>query len=491
MAGIGFEIKKLFKKEGIFNTVFAGLHATAVTIGPMVIVIIALNVMYMMQPYIELAYKEKEVLSSTILYVFIFSMILVSPVNIILSRYIADRIYEEDYSAIYTAVGTGELIIALCVAASGIPFGYMMYTKGNLPVYYIFTAYVFFAGVSFTFYYMNFITVLKQYSKITYSFFGSLIVGVLFVTVSNKIFDLNISDAILFGLTISFTMIAVFLVTFLKLSFREREYNYNLLIRCLKKNILLVLANFLYILGLYIHNFVFWSESDYKVVVKNIFVSAPNYDMATYLAMLSNISVLVIFTVNVETKFHTAYKAYCETIIGAAGKDMKKAKQKMIETLRRETIYIIQLQIIVNLTAYIVAQVFFPRLGVEGDILSMYPALSVGYMIIYLIQCLMIYLFYLDDMTGAVMTGAVFLLSTFLGSMVSVHFSVYMSGLGLVFGSICGMSMAFFRLRYKLIHLDRHIYGKGRIVKKVMKEKKKDIVTVYSFSKSNKGGDSY
>lgn len=121
MAGIGFEIKKLFKKEGIFNTVFAGLHATAVTIGPMVIVIIALNVMYMMQPYIELAYKEKEVLSSTILYVFIFSMILVSPVNIILSRYIADRIYEEDYSAIYTAVGTGELIIALCVAASGIP----------------------------------------------------------------------------------------------------------------------------------------------------------------------------------------------------------------------------------------------------------------------------------------------------------------------------------------------------------------------------------
>lgn len=491
MAGIGFEIKKLFKKEGIFNTVFAGLHATAVTIGPMVIVIIALNVMYMMQPYIELAYKDKEILSSTILYVFVFALILASPVNIILSRYIADRIYEEDYSAIFAAVETGTIIIALCVAAFGIPFGYIMYTKGNLPLYYVFAAYVFFAGVSFTFYYMNFITVLKQYGKITYSFFGSLIVGVLFVTISSKFFDVAIADSILFGLTISFTLIAIFLLTFMRLSFREKKYNYSLLIDCLKKNILLVLANSFYVLGLYIHNFVFWSESDYKVVVEKIFVSAPNYDMATYLAMLSNISVLVIFTVNVETKFHTAYKSYCESVIGAAGKDMKKTKQKMIETLRRETIYIIQLQIIINLTTYIMAQIFFPRLGVEGDILSMYPALSVGYMIIYLIQCFMIYLFYLDDMVGAVMTGAVFLLSTFTGSMVSVHFSVNMSGLGLVFGAICGMTMAFFRLRYKLIHLDRHIYGKGKIVKKVLKEKKKNIVTVYSFSEHNKGGGYY
>ena len=491
MAGIGFEIKKLFKKEGIFNTVFAGLHATAVTIGPMVIVIIALNVMYMMQPYIELAYKDKEILSSTILYVFIFALILASPVNIILSRYIADRIYEENYKEIFVAVEAGAFIIALCVAAVGIPFGYLMYETGGLPLYYVFAAYVFFAGVTFTFYYMNFITVLKQYGKITYSFIGSLIVGVLFVTVSRQFFNVAISDAILFGLAIGFSMIAIFLLTFMRLSFRERSYNYRLLIDCCKKNKWLVLANFLYMIGLYIHNFVFWFKSDYKVVVMKIFFCAPNYDMATYLAMLSNISILVIFTVNVETKFHMAYKAYCESIIGAAGKEMKKAKQKMIETLRRETIYIIQLQVIINLTAYIIAQIFFPRLGVEGDILSMYPVLSVGYMILYLIQCFMIYLFYFDDVSGAVLTGLIFLTGNLFGSMVSVNFSPYLSGLGLVFGSSCGMTFIFFRLRYKMLHLDRHIYGRGEIVKKVSRRKRSDIVTVYSFAERNKGGGSY
>ncbi|MBD5105855.1 MAG: hypothetical protein HDT41_02560, partial [Lachnospiraceae bacterium] len=69
MAGIGFELKRLFKKEGVFSTIFAGIYATAVTIGPTIIVIIALNIMYMLPPYIEIAYRDKELLSATILYV--------------------------------------------------------------------------------------------------------------------------------------------------------------------------------------------------------------------------------------------------------------------------------------------------------------------------------------------------------------------------------------------------------------------------------------
>lgn len=490
MAGIGFELKKLFKKEGVFSTIFAGIYATAVTIGPTIIVIIALNLMYMLPPYIGMAYKDKDVLSSTILYVFIFSLILASPINIILSRYVADKIYDEDYSSIYTAVETGTVLIAVCVGILGIPFGYAMYTIGDLPLYYVFASYIFFAALSLTFYYMTFITVLKEYRKITYSFLGSLAIGFLIVVIGVYIFGISIIDAILFGLMFSFMLIAMLLLTVIKKSFIKHNGNYKEVLSYIKKGWWLILANALYIWGLYVHNFVFWELSPYQVIVANVFVSAPSYDMATYLAMLSNISILVIFVVNVETKFHTAYKAYCESIIGAAGKDIKRAKQKMIETLRRETIYIVQIQVIVNIIVFIAALVIFPRIGIEGVALSMYPVLSIGYMILYLVQCMMIYMFYLDDQKGAPLAGLAFFIGNLVGSLVSVNLSPAMAGLGVVFGSACGFTVAFFRIRYKLIYLDRHIYGRGKIVKQIKSSKKQNSVTVYSFRNINKGGDS-
>lgn len=487
MAGIGFELKRLFKKEGVFSTVFAGVHATAVTIGPTIIVIVALNLMYMLPPYIEMAYREREVLSSTILYVFIFALILASPINIILSRYMADKIYEEDYSTIFTSVETGGALIAIGVAVLGIPFGYAMYTIGDLPLYYVFISYLFFAGLAFTFYYMTFITVLKEYGKITGSFLGSLLVGFLFVVISVFLFDVAMVDAILLGLTISFILIAMLLLMFIKKSFRHHSNNFKELFSYIKKDVWLILANVFYIWGLYIHNFVFWFLSDYKITVANVFISAPDYDMATYLAMLSNISILVIFVVNVETKFHTAYKAYCESIIGAAGKEIRRAKQKMIETLRRETIYIIQIQIIVNIIVYIAAIVVLPKIGIEGVILSMYPVLSVGYMILYLVQCFMIYLFYLDDAKGAAAVGAVFLTATLLGSLWSVYLPPALAGLGVVIGASCGFTVAFFRIRYMLIHLDKHIYGRGKIVRQIKTiTKQQSTTTVYSFVNEKK-----
>ena len=93
MAGIGFELKKLFRRDGILSTIVGGAYATVVTVGPTIMVIIALNLMYMLLPYADVGYRAKELLSATILYVFIFALLLSGPFNILLSRYIADMVY--------------------------------------------------------------------------------------------------------------------------------------------------------------------------------------------------------------------------------------------------------------------------------------------------------------------------------------------------------------------------------------------------------------
>ena len=486
MAGIGFELKRLFKKQGVFSTIFAGAYAAVVTIGPNLIVILALNLMYLLPSYAEMSYYDRELLSSTILYIFVFALILVSGVNILLSKHMADKVYAEDYGGIASAVEAGNLLVAGLTALLGIPFGCAMYWTGRLPLYYIFTAYILFAGLSFTFFYMSVITIMKEYRKITYCFLGSLTVGVALAYLCVNWAGAPVRDVILLSLAVSFTLIAMLMCTRIRRTFPVHGEKGWELLGSLKGSLPLVLANVFYVLGLYVHNFVFWFRSDFRIVTADVFHSAPVYDMATYLAMLSNISIQVVFVVNVETKFHTAYKTYCESVIGAAGKDIRRTKRDMIETLRRETLYIIQLQAIVNILVYLGAIVVLPRLGIEGMVLTMYPVLSVAYMVMYLVQCLMIYLYYLNDAAGAAVVGLTLALGALAGSLVSAALPPAQAGLGVAFGGLCAFTVAFFRIRYILIHLDRHIFGRGSVVPRARSRGAHSVTTVYKFQKEGR-----
>lgn len=55
----------------------------------------------------------------------------------------------------------------------------------------------------------------------------------------------------------------------------------------------LIFSNFLYILGLYIHNFVFWTTDMRMELVKSFVCNQP-YDMASCLAMFTNLSASII-----------------------------------------------------------------------------------------------------------------------------------------------------------------------------------------------------
>lgn len=95
MAGIGFELKKIYRKEGLSHSFLGVAYSSLVTIGPTIIVMAVILVMYMVLGMSRISFADRELLSSTILYVFIFSVITTAPINSVFSRYLADKIYEE------------------------------------------------------------------------------------------------------------------------------------------------------------------------------------------------------------------------------------------------------------------------------------------------------------------------------------------------------------------------------------------------------------
>ena len=77
-----------------------------------------------------------------------------------------------------------------------------------------------------------------------------------------------------------------------------------------------------------------------------------------------------------------------------------------------------------------------------------------------------IYLYYFEDLTGALMTSLSFCITTFVVSIFATEFADIWYGLGITAGSFVGWTVAYIRLRWLEKHFDVHIFCNGHILKK-------------------------
>ena len=106
-----------------------------------------------------------------------------------------------------------------------------------------------------------------------------------------------------------------------------------------------------------------------------------------------------------------------------------------------------RIQFIISCAIFFVCIVLLPRLGIGGQVMRIYPCLAAGYFILFLMYAAIIFLYYFNDLKGAVLTAASFCGITFLGSLFSSQLSAPWYGLGLVAGAFTGFCAAYHRLR--------------------------------------------
>ena len=96
--------------------------------------------------------------------------------------------------------------------------------------------------------------------------------------------------------------------------------------------------------------------------------------------------------------------------------------------------------------------------------LKIYPSLAVGYFILFLMYAEIIFLYYFDDLTGAIWTAIVFCLVTWIGSLIATHLPVIWYGAGVIAGAFAGWSVAYARLRWVEKNMDRHVFCRGNLI---------------------------
>lgn len=465
MAGIGIKLNRIYSKNTISSNLYGFGYSSVITIAPMVLVIGAVLLMQYLLGVSRLGYAERELYSCTVLYIFIFGLLTASPFNAVLSKYMSDVIYEETYEDILPCYYVGLFLNILFSCLLGIPFCVREYLVGQVDLLFVFAGYCGYMALVLVFYSMLYLSICKDYKKISAFFFIGMSITVLLSLVLVYLFGCPVTISMLTGLDVGFLIIAALEHALVKSYFRENSGRYREVFRYFKKSWQLVFTNLLYTLGLFIHNFVFWT-TDMHMVIARSFVCMTSYDMATCLAMFTNISATVIFISRVEMHFHEKYKAYSEAVIGGRGRDIENTKRRMFIQLGDELMSLVRLQFIVSVVIYLLFIVFLPQFGFGGMILQIYPCLAAGYFILFIMYAAIIFLYYFNDMRGALITAAVFCLTTLSGSILSSTLTPIWYGLGLVAGAFVGWVMAYDRLRVIEKTLDVHIFCQGSIMKR-------------------------
>ena len=464
MAGICVKLNRIYRKNTITTNIIGFFYSTVVTIAPVLVVIINLMLMQKVLKFNTVRYIDREIFSCTILYIFIFSLLTTSPFNAVLSRYMSDVIFEERFEDVQPCHRVG-LMTNICFSCLfAIPFCFWEHLVGGVPIYYVFTGYCCFVSLVIVFYNMLYLSICKEYKLISFYFFMGMATAFLLSLFLRYVCKVSITYSMLLALTVGFFFTAVLEWAKIHQFFPDNSEEYRRVFEYFRKYWQLILINFLYTLGLFIHNFVFWG-TDMAMHLVRTFVCNQPYDMATCLAMFTNVSASVIFISRVEMYFHERYRAYADAVFGGRGIDIRNTRKRMFRQLGSELMTLVRLQFIVSVFIYLIFVIFLPGMGYAGLVMRIYPMVAAGYFVLFLMYSEIIFLYYFEDLNGALFTAVCFCLGTFLASLAAVNLSHIFYGTGIWIGSVIGFTVAYLRLRWLERNLDEHMFCRGNIMK--------------------------
>lgn len=378
MAGIGFSLKRMFTKETFSKRALAYLYSSFIAAGPWIVSVLSINFLLVLMDFLQIENIERDLFSATIVYSFLFSQILVAPIQLVVTRYIADKLYNKEYDVVKpTYLGVNNIVFFASLLVSVV-----FYFNIPLPVYYKLLASFIFILVSMIWVIMIFLSAVKNYKLIGIAYvLGALTtVGLVFYFLENPIAFKEMTSltnfllSYLLGLSVTFIILSY---TFFSTFRYGNPYKYDF-VRSFGKHAVLSFIGLFYTCGLWVDNIIMWFTV-YQVKVYDAFVFAPYYDNAVFLSYLTTIVTLVLFLVIIETEFYMTYRDYFGNVNSQQTlEEIDRSKETMIESLRYNLFYTFIVQLLVCISLVLLANPIFKFLTINYAIRDIFKVTTIG-----------------------------------------------------------------------------------------------------------------
>ena len=457
MAGIGFELKKLFARNGIILKARANLYAGLVVAGPMLMGILLLLGAKLVSAFGGASNHQQDLIVVIITYSLLFSLLLSSVVLFVLARYVADMLYVNAHDRILPSM-YGSLSLLLVVGA----ISWLVFLSfSRLDIKYSVYSFILFCEGLAVWIQINYITAIKEYRSILTGFVTGIVTGLCIGWIL-VVIKYDVIAAVLAGACIAYGILIVTFTIVLHKFFPLGSGSPLRFLEWIDEYPHLLFVGFFSTLALFAHLMIMWS-SPWGIQVEGLFYHAPQHDIPALFAFVTSLGTTVNFVTSVEVNFYPKYQVYFGLLNGEGSlSDIEKAYEDMLTVLKQELFYLSIRQVLVTIFAVIVigeVLVYLP-LGFTSVMIGTFRVLAVGYGAYAIANSLMLFQLYFASNEDALISVIPFLLLNIVGTFLTLTLPEAFYGFGFVIASILYYLVAGTRLFAYIARLDFFILTK-------------------------------
>lgn len=364
MAGIGFALQALAKRNTLSAGFAAFILSAVVSVGPWLFTVLAvagINMATVSQTGLT-ALAEMRII---IIYNFAISLVLSGPVAMIATRLLADGLYAKNMAAapgaLFAALGV-VLVTQAPIAIGLYGFWAELETEVRLVAIasYLIVACLWVVAV--------FLSALKDYLAISTAFATGLLVSFV-LALSLASFG---PGGLLGGFSAGLALTLFVLIARILAEYPTPAVHFSLLFKYVRKYPEIALSGLVYNAGIWVDKWVMWAAPE-AVWPASKLVSYPAYDGAMFAAQLTMVPSIALFVFAVETKFFAEYRKFYRTIErhGTLSK-ITGAHLDIVNTLSRSAASLGALQISLALFVIVLSPVMLDVLDLHAGQLGMF-----------------------------------------------------------------------------------------------------------------------
>ena len=445
MAGIGFELKKLFQKKGILNTAKAYGYTAVICTGPMLLGVLLLYGINSICGGFGVDAHTREFLICQITYALLASVTVSSFFSLAVTRYTADMLYEENYEAVIPCFWGATVVM---MAVGSVLYGGFLCISG-VSFFQGFLGFTLFNELLVVWNAMSFLSAIKDYRGIFLSFFVSVAVTLILGLVLLQL-QFPPIEAMLLAVNVGYGVMLIWDIILLQRYFPDLASGAFAFLQWLDSLMPLCLTGLFLNIGMFVHLVIMWF-SDIGVQVQGLFYGAPWHDVSALLAYTTTFMTTVNFVVSVEVNFYPKYYNHY-SLYNDKGtiNDILQSEKEMLDTLKVEVFYTALKQLLfstacISLGGYLLDLL---PLGFNEIMRGYFRTLCVAYGLYAIGNMLLLLLLYFMDYKGACIASGMFAGCTTVFTVISLQFSNIYYGFGFLLAAMAFAVVAAVRLDY-------------------------------------------
>lgn len=424
MAGIGVDLRKIFRRNNLASELSAYAYAGVISAGPLILSIVgilligALSLPTMARPTQLVQFQV------SVTYLIAFSLIVTGPLQLSFTRFVSDRVYKHQFSRILSNYNGVTLVTTVVTGLIG--FVVVLTVLKDESLIYRVLMLLGFVIISNIWIGVIFLTSVKQYRTVFVFFLVGYVVAVASAVALNG-YGL---DGLLAGFVFGHFILLVEIVSLVNYNYGSDRYISLDVFDRRAFYMSLAFVGLLFNVGVWLDKIIFWYSATGQKVIGSLHASVI-YDIPIFIAYLCIIPGMAVFLFRLETDFVDDHNRFFDAVrLGGTLREIRDARDAMVSSARVGLYEILKIQTIVILLVFAFGDGLLSLLGISTLYLPLLHIDVIGVSLQVLFLGILNIFFYLDRRGIVLILTALFVLLNGLLTWVSLEIGPNLYGYG-------------------------------------------------------------